>query len=153
MKRKEKQIAERDRMDAILMDCDVIHVAFARDNIPYVVPLNFGYDGRFIYLHTAHSGRKIDFIDANPDVCFTAERRVRIMPDDIRACKWTCAFESVIGSGAIAELLGEENKIYGLNHIMRHYDTRQWSFDPKVVAKTRVWRIEIRELSGKRSSP
>jgi nitroimidazol reductase NimA-like FMN-containing flavoprotein (pyridoxamine 5'-phosphate oxidase superfamily) len=151
MHRKEKQITHRKEIDAIITGCDFMHLALARDNEPYLVPLNFGYDGRWIYLHTAGSGRKIDFFEANPSVCFAFERKVRIIPHEARPCKWSCAFESVIGSGAISELRDVEDKSHGLRQIMRHYSTEEWSFDPAVVQKTRVWRIEIQKLTGKRS--
>jgi nitroimidazol reductase NimA-like FMN-containing flavoprotein (pyridoxamine 5'-phosphate oxidase superfamily) len=151
MHRKEKAITDREEIDAVISDCDVMHLALARDNEPYVVPLNFGYDGRRIYLHTASRGRKIDFFEANPSVCFAFERRVRIIPHDTRPCKWSCAFESVIGNGTISELHDAEAKSHGLRQIMRHYSTEAWTFDPAVVQKTRVWRIEIQTLTGKRS--
>ncbi len=150
MLRKEKEITDREEIDAVITDCDVMHLAMARDNEPYVVPLNFGYDGRWLYLHTAGHGRKIDFFESNPGVCFAFERKVRIIPHDSRPCKWSCAFESVVGSGTISELHGED-RIHGLRQIMRHYSSKEWTFDPAVVQKTRVWRIEIQKLTGKRS--
>lgn len=151
MLRKEKEITDRGEIDAVIAGSDVMHLALARDNEPYVVPLNFGYDGRWIYLHTAKRGLKIDFFDANPNVCFAVERRVRIIPHDTRPCKWSCAFESVIGNGTISELHDTEDKSHGLRQIMRHYSANEWTFDPAVVQKTRVWRIEIQTLTGKRS--
>ncbi len=151
MHRKEKQIADRETIDAVITDCDFMHLALARDNEPYIVPLNFGYDRRWLYLHTASRGRKIDFFEANPRVCFAFERQVEIIPHDTRPCKWSCAFESVIGSGTISELTDAQDKSHGLRHIMRHYSTQEWTFDPAVVQKTRVWRIEIQKLTGKRS--
>lgn len=151
MHRKEKQITDRREIDAVITGCDVMHLAMARGNEPYVVPLNFGYDGRWIYLHTASRGRKIDFFEANPNVCFAFERQVRIIPHDTRPCKWSCAFESVIGNGTISELPDAEDKSCGLRQIMRQYSTKEWTFDPAVVDKTRIWRIEIQTLAGKRS--
>ena len=152
MRRNEKEITQRQEIDLVIHDCDVIHLALALHNEPYVVPLNFGYDGRWIYIHTAREGRKIDFIETNPRVCFALERRVRVMPHDTRPCKWSCAFESVIGNGVIAELQDLEQKINGLNQIMKHYSPESWAFDSKAVEATRVWRIEIQQVTGKRSN-
>jgi nitroimidazol reductase NimA-like FMN-containing flavoprotein (pyridoxamine 5'-phosphate oxidase superfamily) len=152
MRRKEKEIADRGEIDAVIKGCDFMHLALARENEPYVVPLNFGYDGRNIYLHTASRGRKIDFFEANPSVCFAFERCIRVIPNDTRPCKWSCTFESVIGNGTITELHDSERKSHGLNQIMLQYSSKEWTFDPAVMEKTRVWCIGIRELAGKRSN-
>ena len=152
MRRKEKEITQRQEIDAVINDCDVIHLALALNNEPYVVPLNFGYDGRWIYFHTARQGRKIDFFEANPRVCFALERRVRVMPHETRPCKWSCTFESVIGEGIVTERCDLEQKITGLNQVMKHYSSESWTFDAKAVEATRVWRIEIQQVTGKRSN-
>jgi nitroimidazol reductase NimA-like FMN-containing flavoprotein (pyridoxamine 5'-phosphate oxidase superfamily) len=151
MRRKEKEIVDRREIDAVIKGCKFMHLAMARDNEPYVVPLNFGYDGCWIYLHTASRGQKIEFFEANPNVCFAFERKVGIIPHDTRPCKWSCTFESVIGNGTISELLDAEHKSHGFRQIMRQYSTEEWTFDPAVMEKTRIWRIEIQKLTGKRS--
>jgi hypothetical protein len=38
-----------------------------------------------------------------------------------------------------------------LNQIMRHYSGREWDIDEAAMATTRVWRISIESLTGKRS--
>ena len=39
----------------------------------YVVPLNFGYDGDYIYAHSKE-GLKIEIMRENPEVCFEVDR-------------------------------------------------------------------------------
>jgi hypothetical protein len=39
-----------------------------------------------------------------------------------------------------------------IDEIMRHYSGRRWEFDPSALARTRVWRVVIAELTGKQSS-
>ncbi|HKP35641.1 MAG TPA: pyridoxamine 5'-phosphate oxidase family protein [Pyrinomonadaceae bacterium] len=48
------------------------HLGCARDNRPYVVPMNYAYDGEELYFFTT-SGMKTRFIDANPQVCLQVE--------------------------------------------------------------------------------
>jgi len=48
------------------------HLACARDNRPYVVPMNFAHDGKDFYFFTTQ-GMKTRFIDANPEVCLQVE--------------------------------------------------------------------------------
>jgi hypothetical protein len=151
VRRKEKQITERKEIDAIVHASPVCRMAMARDNRPYLVPLSFGYDGSTVYIHTAAQGKKIDFIQANPSVCIEFEHQVSLIRNDDQACKWSFKFKSVIVFGTISELIDPEQKQQGLDQIMRHYTDKAWTFNPKAVEKTRVWRIDLESLSGKRS--
>ena len=119
MRRSDKEIKDRRQIDAIIRDSLVCRVAMAKDNVPYVIPLSFGYDGAAIYLHTAPEGKKIEHFLANPQVCFEFERNVELLRDPQIGCKWTFGFESVIGYGTIAELLESVKKEHALNEIMR----------------------------------
>ena len=152
MRRKEKQVTRPQEIDAIIYRSEVCRLAMARDNRPYLVPLCFGYDGEAIYLHTAAEGRKIDFFEANPHVCFELESGVRILPAEDLACKWSFKYESVIGFGTITELVTPDEKVFGLNQIMRHYAGKEWDFQNHEVKKTRVWKITIASLTAKKST-
>jgi nitroimidazol reductase NimA-like FMN-containing flavoprotein (pyridoxamine 5'-phosphate oxidase superfamily) len=142
---------DREDIDAIIRSAQVCRIAFARHDEPYVVPVSFGYDGESIYIHTAKTGRKLEFIEANNRVCFEFETNVSIQTDDDDACAWTFGFESVIGYGTITELETHGDKARALNQIMRHYSGRDWEIDAVEVSRTRVWRIDIETLTGKRS--
>ena len=152
MRRKDKLVDAREEIDAIIAGADVCRVAMAMNDKPYLVPLNFGYDGEAVFLHTANRGLKIDHFEANPNVCFEFERNVRIVPHADSACKWGAVFESVIGFGTIQEVTENEDKQYGLQCIMRHYSDEEWDLDGPGVSRTRVWRIRIDSLSGKRAA-
>ena len=153
MRRTEKEISDRPRLDAIIRDSLVCRVAMAKDNAPYLVPLSFGYDGTAIYLHTAPAGKKISHFEANPQVCFEFERQVELRRDPVSACKWSFNFESVIGFDAITEILDPAQKEHALNEIMRQYSGQTWAFESGAVAKVRVWKIAITSLTGKESRP
>ena len=151
MRRTDKEIENRTEIDTIIRGCDVIRLAFAVDNEPYVVPLSFGYDGTCLYFHTARTGRKIDCIAANPRVCFEMERDVRLIEHPQKPCNWSFSFESVIGFGTVRELQAPEDKERSLNQIMEHYAGRQWPFDPSDTKGVRVWHLAIESVTGKRS--
>lgn len=151
MRRSDKEITERSEMDAIIRGAQVCRLAFAKNDEPYLVPISFGYDGSALYFHTALVGRKLDFVEANPRVCFEFEGNVELVDHPEIACKWTYAFESVIGYGTMTELIEPEDKAHGLNQIMRQYSGRDWPMDAKAVTGTRVWRLDVESLSGKRS--
>jgi len=150
MRRHDKLITDRQKLDELIRQCRVCRVAMAIDNEPYLVPLNFGYDGRAIYLHTATLGRKIEFFETNPRVCVEFEAASEIKPDPEVACRWTSEFASVIGYGVISELTEEDEKRFGLNQVMLQYSGRDnWRFSSEDLAPTRIWRIELESLSGK----
>jgi hypothetical protein len=151
MRRTDGEITSRKRIDEIIRGCEVCHLGMADGDQPYVVPVSFGYDGRSVYFHSAGEGRKIDVITANPRVCVQFERRVMLLPSEEAACDWSFAFESAIGFGVVEKLRDLTSKGIGLNQIMQHYSGRAWEFDASTLARTRVWRVSIEELTGKQS--
>jgi uncharacterized protein len=153
MRRTDKEITSRRRIDEIIRGSLVCRLALAKDNVPYLVPMSFGYDGTALYVHTTTTGKKIDYWTANPQVCFEFERNVELRPDPQSACAWSFGFESVIGYGTIRELLEPADKEHALDEIMRQYSGKTWPFDPGSVAKIRVWKIAITSLTGKESKP
>jgi len=152
MKRAEKEIKDRAVIDQIIRSTEVCRIAYANDNIPYITPVSFGYDGECIYVHTAKAGKKIDFLKKNNYICFQFESGVETITDPEIACKWTAAFKSVIGYGNMMELNSFAEQEYALNQIMLHYSGKTWPFEEQMFKKVSLWKIEIKDLSGKQSA-
>lgn len=55
--------------------CRTASVAMIDRNVPYVVPLSYGYelkeDSLVLYFHCAKEGRKLNILRCNDKVCFT----------------------------------------------------------------------------------
>ena len=151
MRRSDKEIIDLDTIHGIVRGCEVCRLGLAVDGEPYVVPIAFGFDGEAVYFHTANHGRKIDMMAANPRACVQFERNVELVTNDDDACAWTFSYESVIGFGSVTELVRDKDKIHGLNRIMQHYSGRNWSFPEQPMSSTRVWRVDLDILTGKRS--
>jgi len=151
MRRTDKEIESREEMDAIIRGSHVCRIALAMDNMPYIVPVSFGYDGESIYIHTAKEGKKINHFKINNNLCFEFERNVKLIGSKENACKWTFSYESVIGFGKIYELESVEQRGNGLNKIMMQYSGKEWVFGEERLNDIRVWRIEIASMTGKRS--
>jgi len=64
-----------DDMNALLQRESFGHLGCARDGRPYVVPMNYAYDGKELYFFTTH-GMKTQFIRTNPQVCLQVEEVV-----------------------------------------------------------------------------
>ena len=59
-------------MHALLQRESFAHLGCTNDGRPYVVPMNYAYDGKELYFFTTE-GMKTQFIDANPKVCLQVE--------------------------------------------------------------------------------
>lgn len=148
MRRNEREITDRKEIDDIIRRCRVCHLAMCVDGQPYIIPLNFGYDGRFLYFHTAPEGRKINIIKGNNRVSFEFDILHDIVTAE-QACKWGAKYESVMGSGT-AEIVDDlEAKKEALEWIMRQYGNGAWDFKEEILKKTLVLRVRILEISGK----
>ena len=151
MRRKEKEIQDKDLIERVINNALYCHLACSFQDVPYLVPLAFGFDGDSVYIHTARSGKKIDILTQNPSVCLGFELDVSMLKDPDSACDWSFEFQSVIASGVIEEITELEDKSAGLSLIMDHYSNQNWEYPSQQLAKTRVWRIRITEITGKQS--
>jgi nitroimidazol reductase NimA-like FMN-containing flavoprotein (pyridoxamine 5'-phosphate oxidase superfamily) len=59
-------------MHALLQRQSFGHLGCANDGRPYVVPMNYAYDGKELYFFTTE-GMKTQFIATNPKVCLQVE--------------------------------------------------------------------------------
>ena len=148
MRRKNNEIKDWNKIDAIIKNCEVCRLALSLNNIPYLIPISFGYDGQKIYIHTATEGKKIEHFEQNNRVCFEFEQNVKLVTGE-EACDWTCCYESVIGYGKIEELKEKSEKEHGLNQVMLQYSGKTWEFNQKTLKRTRVWQITIDSITGK----
>ena len=151
MRRKDKEITDQSSISEIIKNCQICRLGLVKSNLPYIVPVSFGYDGDAVYFHTAKEGKKIEYIEANNSVCFEFECGVRVFPDQDGPCKWTFSFQSVIGYGKIYELTGQKEKAKGLKQIVAQYSDSEWSIDERKLGNLRVWKIAIENLTGKQS--
>jgi uncharacterized protein len=150
MRRKEREIKEREVIDSIIRECRVCRLGLADGDQPYVVPLSFGYDGEALYFHGASAGRKIDILRANNRVCFELDILDALRPSD-EACRWSAGYRSVIGFGTatIVELPDEKLKILAI--IMAQYSDQGFSFADDAVQRTTVIKVHIESITGKQS--
>ena len=151
MRRKDKEIMDTEKLAKLIKKCQVCRLGLSRDNIPYIVPVSFGYDGTSLYFHTALEGRKVDILAVNNQVCFEFEAGVQVVADVTKACNWSFSFQSVIGFGEVVELCEPEEKIKGLTQVMAQYSDKDWGLDKLPLPSVRVWAIHIKSMTGKQS--
>jgi nitroimidazol reductase NimA-like FMN-containing flavoprotein (pyridoxamine 5'-phosphate oxidase superfamily) len=155
MRRSDREIKNFQDIVAVLDKCEIIHIAMSRNDIPYIVPMNFGYviDGEkiTIYLHGAQEGKKHDIIAKNSSVCFDGVSWSEIVPSaDNNASKWTTLYQSVIGEGQISIVSDDDEKIKGLNSIMQHCGFKGIpQYLPQSLNAVKVLKIKVNLITGK----
>ena len=149
MRRKEKQISDPSIIKEILENNRICRVAFVDGNVPYLVPMNYGYKDKTLYLHSALEGRKIDILKKNQNVCVEITDSVEIKSSDM-ACKYTTSFRSLICNGKIHSVDDIKKKIEGLQIIMKQHSGREdWDIPERAAQNVLVLNIKIESLTGK----
>jgi hypothetical protein len=110
------------------------------------VTLHFGYRHGVLYLHSSYKGKKAAILQANPQVAFCAESRVRLVPGET-ACKWGASYRSVAGTGTARFLETAADKLAGLQVLMAHYTDQPHPIDPLTASKTAVIAVEVEEMA------
>lgn len=152
MRRKEQEITDFKEIEEHIKSTNICRIAMVDKGIPYVLPLNYGYDDGIIYFHSSHTGRKIDILKENNYVCFEIESASQLITGP-QACDWTTKFCSIIGYGKIEFENKKSEKIKALEILMRgHGATGKQIFRDKVVDKTLILKLKIESAVGKKSS-
>lgn len=151
--RRELEITDMNEIIGILDRAKIVHVGMVDGDMPYVVPMNYGYtmeDGKLtLYLHGATTGRKLDIIRTNPKVFIEIDTDIVPFKGEA-ACQYGVAYSSVMGEG-IAELVEDpEGKMAGLGVLMKTQTGREFEFVPKMVAGVTVIKINVSEFTAKR---
>ena len=154
MNRKDREVCDVSEVISILSRCNTIRLGLINQGNPYVVPVSFGLDivdGRaVIYFHGAIAGLKAECIAQNNHIGIEADIFYKVETTKIGI---TARYESVIGSGVVKRVDGEE-KIYGLRKLLEHYGYNDYPLDRcNGLDHTAVYKIEILELTGKRNLP
>jgi nitroimidazol reductase NimA-like FMN-containing flavoprotein (pyridoxamine 5'-phosphate oxidase superfamily) len=150
MRRKEKEITERSEIETVIRKSVVCRVGLSCDNIPYIVPMCFGYQDNAIYVHSSMEGSKIAILQKNNNVCFEFDGDTEIVQGD-QACAWGMRYRSVIGFGSAYFLKEPEEKRKALEVIMAHYSDLSFEFPEKSINRTAVIKIAIQSMTGKKS--
>lgn len=137
-------------MEAIIRHSTVCRVAMCRNNLPYIVPFNFGYHDHTIYLHGAREGTKLDILAVNNCVCVEFETGVNLIKAGV-SCNWGMAYRSVIayGEAFIVDDIGSKRKACDL--IMQHYGSESHFYSDQALDGIIVIRIDIDRMTGKQS--
>lgn len=151
MRRKDREITDIEECKLILRSNNLGYLStIGEKNTPYVVPLNYFYDGKDIYFHSATEGHKVDNIENNPKVCFCIVGKNNIDLDE-----FTTKYESVIVYGNAMIVEDNQTKIDILNGFMkqlgREVDVIKHYKPDFIKDKTLIVKISVERITGKRN--
>jgi len=150
MQRRDQEITDRTEIESILQRATVCRIAMAEDNVPYVVPVSFGYRDGCLYIHSAPEGRKIDILKRNDRVCFEVDVDEELVRRG-EPCAWSMRYRSVVGLGRAYLVEDAEEKRKALDIIVEHYGGEPAGYSDKALREVAVIRVKIEEMTGKQS--
>ena len=148
---KNRRIDFKPELDKIISKCQVCHVAMTDpEGKPYVIPMNFGYDGEYVYFHGSSKGKKTDILKMHPDVCisFSTDHDLRYVNEEV-ACSWSMRYRSVLVYGRAEFVEDPEEKIKCLNVIMSNYSERSFDYSEPAVKDVMVFRVKAEKMDGR----
>ncbi|OFX19339.1 MAG: hypothetical protein A2033_13705 [Bacteroidetes bacterium GWA2_31_9] len=146
------EITDKAEIEEILKSVPICHIALVDNNLPYVFPMNFGYENNIIYIHSAPTGRKIEIFKKNNAVSISMEKdsELSIRHKEV-ACSYSMKFRSIIIFGKVQFIEDFEEKINALNLIMRQYTNRNdFTYNAPAVNGVAVMKIEIEKLTARK---
>ncbi|MBU3966080.1 MAG: pyridoxamine 5'-phosphate oxidase family protein [Euryarchaeota archaeon] len=150
MRRKDREIKDNKEIEEIINSSTICRIALSGNGLPYIIPVCFGYSNKNLYFHSANAGKKIDLIKKNNKVCFEFDIYEGLITNG-NPCDWDVRYKSVIGYGKAYFIDGSQQKINALNIILRHYSDESFVFPENSIRNVTVIKVEIEELTGKRS--
>lgn len=144
-----KFIESREEMEKILSEETLGYLGLTSNGMPYVVPLNYVYIGGKILFHGALTGRKLDYLRANPQVCFTVGRQAGLPVRHPQGALCHVDNDSVIcyGMARVIENAEERRKVLNTFNRCLQPDAEEIALE----ASSRCCAVEIKvnEMTGR----
>ncbi len=148
---KKRDLTFKPELESIIKKCEICNLAMIdEDGLPYVIPMNFGYADDHIYLHSARTGKKIDILKNNPQVCvsFSTDHQLKWVNEEV-ACSWGMKYRSVLAYGKVEFIDDFDAKEKALKIIMRNYSDIDFTFNAPAVNDVLVYCVKIDKMHGR----
>lgn len=143
-------IEDRNLINAILKQCKTCYVAMSDDNVPYVLPMNFGIEGDNVILHSAQEGRMWETIRKNPKVCINWTLGEELAwQDQTVGCSYRVKSSSVIIEGTVQIIDDNEEKERLFRQFMTQYSDLPFKFNAPAIRNVGVMLVPITRLTAK----
>lgn len=152
MIRRDREVTGIENLFEIIKNGKVITLAFNNDDIPYLLPLNYGCkledDNIYIYIHGAKTGTKYDFIKDGSLTSFEIHNEHDLIGTDVK-CSLSMTYDSVIGKGIFKEITEREYIVDALDSIVSQYINMSGDYNDKSLSNTRIFEIKVTNITGK----
>lgn len=152
MRRKDRQVLDKDTIVKIIDKCNVCRLGFIDNDEVYIVPLNFGYtfeDKLILYFHGALKGRKADILSHCPiKTGVEMDCNHKLLVEE-KACNCSFNYSSIIGTGEAVVINELEEKKFALNQIMLKYIDKTFDFNEKALSNTMIFKVTLDNYSAK----
>ena len=153
MRRKDREITDSLVIEDFIAKEQIIRIAFYDNGDIYIVPVNYGFindNGKYIfYFHGAKAGRKYELTKSSPKVGFEVDGNYELIEAD-KACSFSAKFQSVIGTGVLSIVEDKDEKIQGLNTIMKQTTLKSgWSYNDSMLNGVAVFKLDVEKMSCK----
>lgn len=148
MRRDEREITDSREIDELLRQGRVMHIALCIDNVPFMVPVFYVWNGTVLYFHSARGGSKIEILKRNNAICFSVMQYQGVIEDPL-ACNYEARHRTVIGLGSAHFVNDDAEKIAVLHQLMAGFTDKTFTFPAASLKATQVIRIDIDSIKGK----
>lgn len=147
MRRSDREITDVKLIEAFIAKEQIMRIGFYDNGEIYIVPVNYGYtndSGQFaFYFHGAKAGRKYELSKGSPNIGFEIDGNYELLEADI-ACDFSAKFQSVVGTGKISIVEVREEKIKGLNVLMRQTSGKaEWQYSEEMINAVAVYKVDV----------
>lgn len=146
-----KQQMTMNEAEKLLAKALTGRLSMCKDNQPYVVPVCFIYHRGKIFFHSALKGRKMDFMRANPTVCFQVDEHSLVTSS--KPCNFTMHYHSVVATGRVRFLTDSKEKLRILKMLVHKYEGGNLAefLNEEMTRRVEVGEISVVEISGKKN--
>ena len=152
MRRKDREVTQKEELIKILDSCKTACIAMIDGDIPYNVPLNYGYefkgDDLILFFHCAKEGRKIDIIKNNNRVCFALFGEGEPIHAET-PCSSGYYYSSIIGNGLAQFIEDMAEKKHALKKLVEHQMQVESEFTDAQADTVCVFKVISKDYSGK----
>ena len=143
--------SDAEVIEAVIRKCDICFIGVADPSgIPYVLPMNFGYEDGVIYIHSAPTGKVIDILNQNNRICvsFSTDHELAFQHPEV-ACSYRMKSKSVVAFGRVEFLEDLEVKRHVLNVIMKQYTDKTFNYNDPAVRNVKIWKVNVESITCK----
>lgn len=154
MRRRDREVTNRQQILSIMESCDVCRLGLVDNNMPYVVPMCFAHqvnedESITLYFHSAGDGRKVDIMQKNPNAAFEMDTAHKLFDNATDACGFGMKYQCIMGTGTIRFLTEKDEKVPVLDMIMKHYTRKHLPYRPEFIDATLIIALDVKEITCK----